>query len=124
MVEQQRRWEAESTIEGVKIDVNKEKFKTNSHREQTRILNTDDNTISSYCCAGQEFHLADSMLDRESPITLSKGNENPERRRVTRKDCPVNSGESLSTVSVEDTNLVVFSEDIHEKVNLGGRKTD
>ena len=28
----------------------------------------------------------------------------------------MNSGESLSTVSVEDKNLVVFSEDIHEKV--------
>ena len=55
------------------------------------------------------------MLDRESPITLSKGSENPERRRVTRKDCPVNSGESLSTVSVDDKNLVVFSEDSHEK---------
>ena len=41
MVEQQRRWEAESTIEGVNSDVNKETFKTNSHREQTRILNTD-----------------------------------------------------------------------------------
>ena len=81
--EQQRRWEVESTIEGRKRDVNKETFKTNSHQEQTRILNTDDKTSSSYCCAGQEFHFNDSMLDRESPITLSKGNENPESRRVT-----------------------------------------